>query len=76
MDGTIQTGPPTLTAYSALDSAFEFCTRELLGYELGRCLITRHGKDEIGWRSIDRKLGEQDQPDSLPVKLKRDPVAK
>jgi uncharacterized protein (TIGR02246 family) len=34
-------------------------------------ILTRLGADEIGWRSIDRMVGGQAQPDSAPIKLKR-----
>ena len=39
-------------------------------------ILTRFGGDELGWRSIDRMVGGQAQPDSLPVRLKRVAVAK
>ena len=34
-------------------------------------ILTRFGGDELGWRSIDRMVGGQAQPDSLLVRLKR-----
>ena len=39
-------------------------------------ILTRLGVDEIGWRSIDRMVGGQAQPDSAPIKLKRVAVTK
>jgi uncharacterized protein (TIGR02246 family) len=39
-------------------------------------VLTRLGADEIGWRSIDRMVGGQAQPDSAPIKLKRVAVTK
>ena len=34
-------------------------------------LLSRLGRDEVGWRSIDRMLGDQPQPDSPLIRLKR-----
>jgi uncharacterized protein (TIGR02246 family) len=39
-------------------------------------VLTRVGADELGWRSIDRMVGGNAQPDSSPVRLKRVAVAK
>ena len=39
-------------------------------------VLTRFDDDEIGWRSIDRMVGGQAQPDALPIRLKRVAVAK
>ena len=39
-------------------------------------ILTRFGDDEVGWRSIDRMVGGQAQPDSLPIRLKRVAAAK
>jgi hypothetical protein len=34
-------------------------------------ILTRLGEDEVSWRSIDRVVGGQAQPDAPPVSLKR-----
>lgn len=38
-------------------------------------VLTRLGKDEIAWRSIDRVVGGRPLPDTLPIKLTRAPGA-
>ena len=39
-------------------------------------ILTRHGSDEIGWRTIDKFVGGKPQPDAPPIRLKRVPPAK
>jgi hypothetical protein len=36
-------------------------------------VLGRAGPDQISWQSIDRTLGDQPLPDTMPVKLTRDP---
>ena len=39
-------------------------------------LLSRFGKDELGWRSIDRMVGGQPQPESPLIRLKRADASK
>jgi uncharacterized protein (TIGR02246 family) len=38
-------------------------------------VLSRFGEDELGWRSIDRMIGGQAQPEAPPIRLKRAIVA-
>jgi hypothetical protein len=35
-------------------------------------VLSRFGEDEVGWRTIDRKVGDKSLPDLYPIRLKRD----
>jgi hypothetical protein len=39
-------------------------------------VLTRFGDDEVGWRSIDRMIDGETQPDSPVIRLKRVAVTK
>jgi len=39
-------------------------------------ILSRLGADELTWRSIDRVVGDDPLPDTVPIKLKRVPAAK